>query len=77
MGEDEKNGVDEAGLSLDKKLGVKINGRAYFPLDTLVANLNPCAGKIDGTSCGTGCVCRAGQCYYTLFQLEQKGFSVK
>ena len=36
------------------------HGEIYYPMSR-PAELNPCAGKNDGTSCGAGCVCKGGQ----------------
>ena len=61
--------------SVDISKGIEINGEAYYPL-ALSMELNPCAGKNNGTSCGAGCVCRGGQCFYTLFRLQQMGIKL-
>jgi hypothetical protein len=61
--------------SVDRNLGINIGGEMYYPL-AIASAINPCAGKADGTTCGAGCVCRSGQCYYTLFRLEQMGFTI-
>lgn len=64
-------------LSIDKDLAKTHKGKKYYPLDTVLASINPCAGKKDNTSCGSGCVCLGGQCHYTLYQLTAKGFSIE
>jgi hypothetical protein len=40
--------------------------------------LNPCAAVADNKPCPSipGCVCRGGQCFYTLAQLQKMGFAV-
>jgi hypothetical protein len=86
-----KMGSDGQKAKVDKRLGVKIGSKMYYPLPpppqgagteiahaSIVAprDINPCAAKPDGASCGPGCVCRGGQCYYTLFQLQKLGFTL-
>jgi hypothetical protein len=68
MSESESGG----GESVDASKGVEIDGQTHFPLSR-PAELNPCAAKDDGTSCGAGCVCRGHQCYYTLRRLQEMG----
>jgi hypothetical protein len=63
------------GPSVDISKGVEIDGQTFFPLMRPL-ELNPCAGKNDGTSCGAGCVCRGGQCYYTLLRLKEMGIKL-
>ena len=63
------------GASVDVSKGVEIDGQTFFPLSHPL-ELNPCAGKDDGTSCGGGCVCRGGQCYYTLLRLKEMGIKL-
>jgi hypothetical protein len=41
------------GPSVDISKGVEIDGQTFFPLMRPL-ELNPCAGKNDGTSCGAG-----------------------
>lgn len=62
-------------VDVDVERGIQINGVTYYPL-TGGPKLNPCAGKKDNDSCGPGCVCRGGQCYYTTFQLQQMGVRI-
>lgn len=64
------------GPAVDLNLGVEIDGERYYPHPSPDAALNPCAGKENGTSCGPGCVCRNGQCYYTLDQLREMGVRI-
>ncbi|EJL51634.1 hypothetical protein PMI09_04424 [Rhizobium sp. CF122] len=59
--------------SIDKDLGINIKGITYFPLKNVPSVINPCAGKTNGTSCGPGCICQGGQCYYTLFKIQEMG----
>jgi hypothetical protein len=63
------------GASVDASKGVEISGETYYPVARPL-DLNPCAGKNDGTSCGAGCVCRGGQCYYTLLRLQEMGIKL-
>lgn len=76
MSEDPDKSKAAAGGSVDKSRGVEIDGQTFYPLATATPALNPCAGKENGTSCGAGCVCRNGQCYYALFRLRQMGISI-
>jgi hypothetical protein len=62
-------------VGVDIKKGIEIDGQTFFPL-LRPSELNPCAGKNDGTSCGPGCVCKGGQCYYTLLRLQELGIRV-
>jgi hypothetical protein len=71
MSESESGG----GASVDGSKGVEIEGQIHYPLSR-PAELNPCAGKDDGTLCGAGCVCRGGQCYYTLLRLQEMGIKL-
>jgi hypothetical protein len=71
MSESESGG----GGSVDLGKGVEIDGETFYPLSRPF-ELNPCAGKNDGTSCGPGCVCRGGQCYYTLRRLQEMGVKI-
>lgn len=66
------SGIDKGNESIDPSKGVVIDGETFFPLSR-PSGLNPCAGKDDGTSCGAGCVCRGGQCYYSLQRLREMG----
>jgi hypothetical protein len=77
---------DQSGKTIDRALGVAINGEMYYPV-TLAdlespgmgmspSELNPCAGKRNGASCGPGCVCLNGQCYYMLFKLHEMGLTL-
>jgi hypothetical protein len=66
---------DGGGESVDVSKGVVINGSHFYPLLRPVG-MNPCAGRNDGTPCGPGCVCRGGQCYYSLQRLRKMGFAV-
>jgi hypothetical protein len=61
--------------SVDVSKGIEIEGQTFYPLSR-PSELNPCAGKNDGTSCGSGCVCRGGQCYYSLRRLQEMGVKV-
>ncbi|MBP1861632.1 hypothetical protein [Rhizobium herbae] len=67
---------NENQLNADVSRGIEINGVTYYPL-TAGPRLNPCAGKVDGSSCGGGCVCKSGQCYYTTFRLQQMGIKIE
>lgn len=60
---------------IDFNKSIELDGEAYFPLSQ-PRELNPCAGKDDGTSCGAGCVCRGGQCYYSLRRLLEMGVEI-
>lgn len=51
------------------------HGEIYYPMSR-PAELNPCAGKNDGTSCGAGCVCKGGQCWYSLQRVQEMGIKV-
>lgn len=78
MPDKQKKGKKAKGASVDKKLGVEFKGEMYYPApQTLTESINPCAGKQDHTSCGPGCICLAGQCYYTLSMLKQMGVTVR
>jgi hypothetical protein len=82
MSDDQNNGKEAAGAAVDRNLGVDIGGEMYYPLPPsksleAPSELNPCAGKENGTSCGSGCVCRNGQCYYTLLRLQEMGVTVR
>ena len=65
---------DKIDISVDFDKGIEIDGETLFPL--LQPTLNPCAGKSDGTPCGNGGVCRAGQCWYSMLRLKQLGVKV-
>jgi hypothetical protein len=71
MSDDQENAKNAAGLSVQKSRGIDLNGEMFYPISNAVSELNPCAGKENGVTCGAGCVCRNGQCYYTLFRLRQ------
>ena len=70
--------------TVDRRLGVKIDGVTYYPLPEpaheagIVAQaiLNPCAGAANGTSCGPGCICKDGQRWYTVGGLRELGFTL-
>jgi len=64
------------GPSVDLGSGIEVDGQTFYPLTRHIDELNPCAGKDDGTSCGPGCVCRGGQCYYTLQRLREMGIPI-
>jgi len=61
--------------SVDFSKGVQIDGETYYPMSR-PAELNPCAGKNDGTSCGAGCICKGGQCWYSLRRIHEMGIKV-
>jgi len=68
-----------AGRTIDRKSGIEIDGEKYYPLDhglCAPGEMNPCAGKRNGASCGPGCICQNGQCYYMLFRLQQMGLTL-
>lgn len=81
MPDDKNKGRKAANASVDKSLGVEINGEMYYPIPKPLtkgpSELNPCAGKTNNTSCGPGCICLNGQCYYTLSRLKQMGVTVR
>ena len=78
MSDDQNKGRKAADASVDRSLGVEINGEMYYPAPKpLTKELGPCAGKKDNTSCGPGCICRSGQCYYTLSKLKEMGVTVR
>lgn len=78
MSDDQNRGSKSADASVDRRLGVEINGEMFYPAPTpLTKALNPCAGKQNNTSCGPGCICLSGQCYYTLSKLKQMGVTVR
>jgi hypothetical protein len=60
---------------VDRRRTVQHRGKTLFLLKG-GSEINPCAGKEDGTSCGAGCVCRGGQMYYTVAQLAKRGHIV-
>jgi len=76
--------IAPAKTKVGRRLGVKIEGITYYPLPAPVhepglvaqAILNPCAGQLDGTSCGPGCICKAGQRWYTVGALRELGFTL-
>ena len=76
--------IAPAKTKVARRLGVKIEGITYYPLPAPVhepglvaqAILNPCAGQLDGTSCGPGCICKAGQRWYTVGALRELGFTL-
>ena len=74
---DDSNPEGALPSSIDKSLGVAIQGQIYYPLSRPGSQMNPCAGKPDNTSCGRGCICRAGQCHYTLLRLEEMGIQLR
>jgi hypothetical protein len=57
------------GASVDVSKGVEMDGQTLYPLSRPL-ELNPCAGKNDGTPC------RGGQCYYILRRLEDMGIKL-
>jgi hypothetical protein len=69
---------------VDRRLGVKIDGITYYPLPASAhepavaaqAILNPCAGAVNGTPCGPGCICKDGQRWYTVDALRELGFTL-
>lgn len=72
-------------MVVDRSSGVQIGGTTYYPLPAVPpdgrvhqqgAILNPCAGKPDDTYCGPGCICRAGQRWYTVERLLELGFTL-
>ena len=67
--------TSEGGEAVDASKGVDIGGQMFYPLSR-PAELNPCAGKDDGKPCGAGCICRGGQCYYTLLRLQEMGIKL-
>lgn len=60
------------GSFVDLGKSIQLDGEAYYLL-VQPDGQNRCAGKDDGTSCGPGCVCRGGQCYYTFHKLQELG----
>ena len=62
--------------TVDMSQGIELNGQSFYPLSRPPSVINPCAGKNDNTTCGPGCVCRGGQCYYTLLRAREMGISV-
>jgi hypothetical protein len=51
---------------------------AMHPAMVVAMELNPCARIADNEPCPNiaGCVCRGGQCFYTLSQLRKMGLSI-
>jgi hypothetical protein len=51
---------------------------AMHPVVVVAIELNPCATIADNKPCPNipGCVCKGGQCFYTLSQLRKRGFNI-
>jgi hypothetical protein len=62
-------------ISVDFSKGIEVDGQTFFPL-LRPSTVNECAGKADGTPCGAGGQCRAGQCWYSLLRLKEMGIKV-
>jgi hypothetical protein len=62
-------------ISVDFNQGIEMNGQTFYPLSR-PSEINPCAGKSDGASCGNGGVCKSGQCWYSLLRLKELGIKV-
>ena len=67
-----KSKDDSADRKADRNSKVEKRGHSYYSL-VQTSELNPCAGKTNGTSCGPGCNCVNGQCFYTEFRLKKMG----
>ena len=49
-------------------------GKELFAIPALEGLVGPCDGKMDGTPCGVGCTCRAGQPWYDEDRIMTLGF---
>ena len=49
-------------------------GQNLFALPAAEGIVGPCEGQMDGTPCGQGCVCRAGEPWFDEESLVKLGF---
>lgn len=52
-----------------------VDGKKFFALPLSMHIVGPCDGKADGTSCGQGCTCKAGQPWYDFDGITKLGFA--
>lgn len=53
-----------------------VEGKKLFAFSTAAGVPGPCDGKMDGTSCGAGCMCRGGQPWYSLNTIKKMGITL-
>lgn len=68
-------GEPSSNKAFDFSKEMQIDGETYYQLSS-PAEVNPCAGKADGTSCGAGCICKGGQCWYSLRRIKEMGIKL-
>ncbi len=62
-----------ASIDLDHHI---VEGQDLFALPKQSGFAGPCDGKADGTSCGEGCTCLAGQPLYSRDAVARLGFQL-